>query len=269
MDRNGSGRHCYLKIICAWIFHYKFMPGRYTEKGVIRVKRLFLFFCLILVLTLPVLGDSPEERDTWVKGYVALTFDDGPSGKITEMLLDGLREKNARATFFLCGYRMDQYPETLDRYLAEGHELGVHSTVHQDLTKLEEEIVARDMEETSEKIWNITGKAPVLMRPPGGAWNETVCSVAKEQGLSVILWSVDSRDWALHESGKVLETVAPKTSPGDIILMHDMTKSSVQAALQLVDRLQRQGYVFVTVSELALLSGSEPEPGQVYRNFSP
>ncbi len=200
-------------------------------------------------------------------GYVALTFDDGPSGPVTNRLLDGLRERGARATFFLCGYRMEQYPSPLERYLAEGHELGVHSGAHTDMTRLTEEALHRDMEETARKILATTGAKPVVMRPPGGAYNDRVRQEAAAEGMSIILWSVDPRDWASRSAGTVLEAMAGQVGDGDIILMHDMWDSSVEAALALVDRLQAQGFRFVTVSELAALSGRELTPGKVYEDF--
>jgi peptidoglycan/xylan/chitin deacetylase (PgdA/CDA1 family) len=209
-------------------------------------------------------AESPEDREQPVTGYVALTFDDGPSGDLTETLLDGLRDRGARATFFLCGYRMDQYPDALPRYLAEGHEVGVHSTVHQDLTKLSTQAVRQDLLDTVEKIQAVLGITPTLMRPPGGAYNDTVLAETQAQGLSVILWSVDPRDWADHDATSVLHTMARQAGNGDIILMHDMSQSSITAALRLVDTLQAKGFCFVTVSELSALSGTELSPGQVY-----
>ena len=200
-------------------------------------------------------------------GYVALTFDDGPSGPITETLLDGLAERDAKATFFLCGYRMEEYPSALPRYLAEGHEVGVHSTVHTDLTKLSPDQVHRDMKETAQKIFLATGCRPALMRPPGGAYNEMVRREAAAEGMSLILWSVDPRDWATADADAVLRTMASHAGSGDVILMHDLSESSVDAALRLVDRMRAQGFRFVTVSELAVLSGTELEPGQVVRRF--
>ena len=202
-------------------------------------------------------------------GYVALTFDDGPSGSITEALLDGLRERNAHATFFLCGYRMEQYPSALPRYIAEGHQVGVHSTIHTDLTKLSPEEVHGDIKETAQQIFIATGVRPILMRPPGGAWDETVQREAAAEGMSLILWSVDPRDWATADADAVLQAMATCVGAGDVILMHDLSESSVEAALRLVDRMQAQGYRFVTVSELAEIAGRELEPGQVLRHFHP
>lgn len=232
------------------------------------MKKWPVMFCvLLLALMIPIFAESPEEQEQQPVGYVALTFDDGPSGELTEELLDGLRERGARATFFLCGYRMKQYPAVLSRYAAEGHEIGVHSTVHADLTKLSREAVHEDMQNTARQIQEATGVQPTVMRPPGGAYDETVQKEAGDEGMSIILWSVDPRDWASHNAGAVLHTMARNTGQGDVILMHDMSHSSVEAALKLVDQLQVEGYAFVTVSELASLSGEKLVPGQVYKKF--
>lgn len=220
-----------------------------------------------MLLTMAARAESPEEQERQPRGYLALTFDDGPSGALTERLLDGLQARGARATFFLCGYRMEQYPAALDRYLAEGHEIGVHSTVHTDLTKLSPQEVQQDMAETTGKIHSLTGISPRVMRPPGGAYNEAVCREAAREGMSVILWSVDPRDWAIHDAGAVLHTMARSAGDGDIILMHDLSESSVEAALQLVELLEEEGYCFVTVSELAALRGQTMTPGNVYTDF--
>ncbi len=230
------------------------------------MKRMMIFLVLLMGLTVPAWAESPEEQEQQPAGYVALTFDDGPSGALTQQLLDGLRDRGARATFFLCGYRVDQYPELMDRYATEGHELGVHSTVHTDLTKLSPEEVHKDMQNTAQPILDATGSRPVVMRPPGGAYDDTVQQEAGSEGMSIILWSVDPRDWASHDASAVLHTMARSTN-GDIILMHDMSKSSVQAALELVDTMQEKGYCFVTVSELAALTGTELVPGAVYKHF--
>ena len=225
------------------------------------MKRILCCLLAALCLCLPAsAGDTPA-------GYVALTFDDGPSGPITMRLLDGLRERGAHATFFLCGYRMEQYPAPLPRYLAEGHELGVHSTAHANLTKLSPGDLRRDLSDTARAIEASAGVRPMLLRPPGGAYNGAVLEAAEAEGLSVILWSVDTRDWAARDADAVLSAMGRSISDGDIILMHDMSDSSVQAALHLVDDLQAKGFRFVTVSELSALRGRSLEPGAVYGNF--
>ena len=184
----------------------------------------------IMLLTMAARAESPEEQERQPRGYLALTFDDGPSGALTERLLDGLQ-------------------------------------VHTDLTKLSPQEVQQDMAETAGKIHSLTGISPRVMRPPGGAYNEAVCREAAREGMSVILWSVDPRDWAIHDAGAVLHTMAHSAEDGDIILMHDLSESSVEAALQLVELLEEEGYCFVTVSELAALRGQTMTPGNVYTNF--
>ncbi len=231
------------------------------------MKKLLVGLLILTCCLIPVSAESPQDQDKQVLGYVALTFDDGPSGAMTEKLLEGLEKRDARATFFLCGYRMDRYPDLMARYAAGGHEIGVHSTVHADLTTLSKEAVHEDMSKTAEKIYESTGIRPTVMRPPGGAYDQTVQQEVGDEGMSLILWSVDPRDWASHNASAVLQTMAKKACPGDIILMHDMSESSVTAALGLVDTLQKKGYCFVTVSELARLSGVEMRPGVVYKHF--
>ena len=233
-----------------------------------RTKRLLP--CVALLALLLSAGAWAETEDKMVQepaGYVALTFDDGPSGALTQRLLDGLRERGAKATFFLCGYRMEQYPDAMERYLEEGHELGVHSTVHTDLTKLTPEQLREDMTGTAQMIEEMTGIRPVLMRPPGGAYDEKVLREAEQEGMRVILWSVDPRDWATHDARQVLSAMAKEAGDGDVILMHDMSKSSVDAALRLIDELQEKGVCFVTVSELAERKGVSMTAGSVYEDF--
>ena len=233
-----------------------------------RAKRLLPCVALLaLLLSAGAWAETEDKTEQEPVGYVALTFDDGPSGALTQRLLDGLRERGAKATFFLCGYRMEQYPDAMERYLEEGHELGVHSTVHTDLTKLTPEQLREDMAGTAQMIEEMTGIWPVLMRPPGGAYDEKVLREAEQEGMRVILWSVDPRDWATHDARQVLSTMAREAGDGDVILMHDMSKSSVDAALRLIDELQEKGFCFVTVSELAERKGVSMTAGSVYEDF--
>ena len=219
----------------------------------------------IMLLTMAARAESPEEQERQPRGYLALTFDDGPSGALTERLLDGLQARGARATFFLCGYRMEQYPAALDRYLAEGHEIGVHSTVHTDLTKLSPQEVQQDMAETAGKIHSLTGISPRVMRPPGGAYNEAVCREAAREGMSVILWSVDTEDWTGKSAGEIADYVISEAKDGDIILLHDIFEESVQGAVMALDDLMRRGYTFVTVNDLLADRGIAIQSGKVYR----
>ncbi|MCI8525946.1 MAG: polysaccharide deacetylase family protein [Oscillospiraceae bacterium] len=201
------------------------------------------------------------------KGFLALTFDDGPSGQLTTRLLDGLKARGVHATFFLCDYRIQTYPGILGRYRAEGHEVGNHSANHATLTACGAEKLASELDATNRSITRLCGAAPTLMRPPGGAYNQTVLSAAGARGMSCIMWSVDTLDWKNRNVSAILQRALPNVRDGDIILMHDMYSTSVDAALSMIDTLQAQGYVFVTVSELAQLKGVSLQPGASYSSI--
>ena len=202
------------------------------------------------------------------KGYIALTFDDGPSGKITSRLLEGLEERDVKATFFLCCYRMEQYPETLTKIVEGGHEIGLHSCSHRFMDKLAAEEIRADMEACTTVLEEYTGLTTDLYRPPGGLYNQALLEEAERAGFSIILWSVDAQDWDPNNTQNVLPYLKQHTGPGDVVLLHDLYQNSVDAALALIDHLRLQGYEFCTVSELAARHGVTLEPGTVYRRFA-
>lgn len=241
------------------------------------VKKRWLSVALGMLLLLAVLnagapvGAQPMEEAGGgdVAGYIALTFDDGPSGSITRRLLEGLEARDARATFFLCGYRLEQYPEIAPLIVARGHELGIHGYSHNSMKTMDRATLRLELEKTRELLLEQTGQTATLLRPPGGCCSETVSAVAEEQGLSIIIWSLDPKDWASHDAATLTQHTVPRSTDGDVILMHDMWNASVDAALASIDQLQAQGYVFVTVSELAALRGRELMPGETYADFYP
>lgn len=199
-----------------------------------------------------------------VIGYIALTFDDGPSGEITNRLLDGLKERNAHATFFLCNYRIGIYPGPMNRYIDEGHEVGNHSSTHTIMTSLSQNGISSEIDNTNSSISSYYGQASKLFRPPGGAYNEQILAALSSRGMSCIMWSLDTIDWKQDGKEKIVERVVASVKDGDIVLMHDMYNATVDAALDIIDRLQAQGYCFVTVSELAQIKGRTITPGEVY-----
>ena len=233
-----------------------------------RMRRwLALTLCLSLALT----GTAGAESQAGGGGekYVALTFDDGPTAGVTGRLLDGLGERFVAATFFLCGYRLDACPELVRRMATEGHELGIHGQTHRYLHNCPAETVRQELLTTAGAIEDLTGRQPTLFRPPGGFTGGAVKATAAELGLSVILWSVDPEDWDCRDSGTVAARILSAVRDGDIILLHDLSDTSVEAALLVIDRLEEQGYQFCTVSELAFLRGTVPEAGTVYGRFAP
>ena len=206
-------------------------------------------------------AELPEEPS-----YVALTFDDGPRRGTTARLLDGLRERGASATFFLVGSRLADDPEgqaIVRRMAAEGHQVGVHTFDHVMLTDLSRRDYDVQVGRTRALLAQIAGPGDYWLRPPYGITDQ-----AAEQWAAspLILWSVDPEDWKLRSAQKVTALVLRQTKPGDIILLHDIYATSVEAALQIVDALTEQGYWFVTVEELLELNGIRPQAGVLYRS---
>lgn len=197
--------------------------------------------------------------------YVALTFDDGPSGKYTRQLLDGLYDRGVKATFFLCGYRIRQYPDITQRIHDEGHEIGCHGYSHKNMKAMSRRDIAAEIADTQALLPE--GCNPKFLRPPGGCCSDGVRQVAEVRNLAILSWSVDPRDWATRDTAAIETAVLENIQDGDIVLLHDMTASSVQAALDIVDALIEEDFEFVTVSQLAKLRNTRLKPGQVYTRF--
>lgn len=217
-----------------------------------------LALCALLVLSFP--GAASRK-------YVALTFDDGPSGQYTERLLEGLSQRDARATFFLCGYRLREYPGLAEKISDGGHEIGCHGDSHSSMMPMGRRRIDEEITAMLDAIPE--GTRVRLLRPPGGCCSDGVRQVAEAKGMPILNWSVDPRDWASDDRAEIEKAVLSQVSDGAVILMHDMSDSSVDAALDIVDKLQARGYQFVTVSELATLRGMTLRPGKTYRSLPP
>ena len=178
---------------------------------------------------------------------VALTFDDGPSPKYTPLLLDGLKERNVRATFFLLGKNVKENQELVQRMQAEGHLLGNHTYNHVQLNKIPETTARQEILKTNNEIYEATGKYPEYMRPPYGAWKKNMELCVE---MLPVFWDIDTLDWKSQNVDAILKAAGEEPEDGSIILMHDEYQTSVEAALLLVDRLKEKGYEFVTVDEL-------------------
>lgn len=204
-------------------------------------------------------GLMPPEHsqtvDCMVQKCIALTFDDGP-GPYTEDLIDHLAEYDAKATFFLVGDRVDNYETVVTDLRDGGHQIGNHTWDHDDLTTKTNQEAIDDIDQTSDEIEAVTGVRPEVMRPPYGATNQRIVDAL---GQPQILWSVDTQDWLYRDSDYVSSYVLQHASRGDIVLMHDIHKTSVDAVPEILAELTEQGYVFVTVDDLL---GSDLEPGR-------
>ena len=191
---------------------------------------------------------------------VALTFDDGPS-RHTARLLDGLRERGVRATFFLLGSQLEGNEELVRRMWAEGHQIGSHTHDHALLTELSAEAALADLARCDLALCTLLGEGEYWVRPPYGAVSDEVRS---QLDVPVLGWSVDPRDWECQNAAQVLAQIAREARDGDIILLHDCYASTVDAALQVVDLLHSRGFDVVTAEELLRRKGITPEAGRIY-----
>lgn len=197
---------------------------------------------------------------------VALTFDDGPRRITTVALLDGLKERGVKATFFLIGEQIEDNRDVILRMEGEGHQIGIHSYTHKWLTNLNAADFADQVDRERELLGEIVGREDFLLRPPYGGVD---AAVERRSGAPIILWSVDPEDWKDQNAARVAEHLIANAKDGDILLLHDIYPSSVEAALRVIDTLREKGFSFVTVSELAQRRGIKLENGRVYREFYP
>jgi peptidoglycan-N-acetylglucosamine deacetylase len=195
-----------------------------------------------------------DEVDCGFFACIALTFDDGP-GPYTAEVLDALASRRSAATFFLQGVAVSRNRDLLIRMRDEGHQIANHSWNHPDLRTLPAPEVSDQIARTSAAIESITGEAPSVFRPPYGGYDDNVLGAA---GLPAILWSLDTNDWQKPGEAELLERAVGKATPGDIVLLHDVHRSTALAASQIIDGLLARGFTLVTVEQLL---GGAPAPG--------
>ena len=224
-----------------------------------RLKKLIItvFAAVLLISAVPLCASAEENGDYKL---VALTFDDGP-GIYTERLLDELASHNAKATFFVVGTNAARYPDILRRIEDEGHQLANHTYNHPLLTSLSAERIKNSINSCRGYLVEAGGDKTYYLRPPYGGYNATVKNVAE---APLITWSVDPKDWECLNTNTVVKRVMNSVRDGDIILLHDIHRTSVDAAIILLDKLAAEGYELVTVSELLRRRGITPENGAVY-----
>jgi peptidoglycan/xylan/chitin deacetylase (PgdA/CDA1 family) len=214
---------------------------------------------------------APEAQITWssvrVNGpYIAMTFDDGPSAKLTPKLLDILAERHIHVTFFVVGENVKLHPEIVKREVAEGHEVGNHSWDHPDFAKKSEEFVRSQLDRTNDAIAAAIGHPPIYLRPPYGSLTRDQRKwIAKDYGFKIILWSVDPLDWKRPGPEIVHQRIVQGARNGAIILSHDIHPGTVEAMPATLDDLLGRGFKFVTVSELLAMQ-LPPEPKKASAN---
>ncbi|MFI6182572.1 polysaccharide deacetylase family protein [Nonomuraea sp. NPDC051191] len=191
-------------------------------------------------------GGPAEKVDCRKVKCVALTFDDGP-GPYTGTLLRHLAKYQARATFFVVGRNVAAYPDVVRRTVGAGHELGNHTWSHPDLTRLTPAAIRSQLARTDRAVESATGVVPGLVRPPYGAMDRDVRRQARRP---LVLWSVDTLDWAHRDSARVARVALKRVRPGSVILFHDIHPTTVKALPRVLKGLSARGYRFVTVGEL-------------------
>jgi peptidoglycan/xylan/chitin deacetylase (PgdA/CDA1 family) len=194
--------------------------------------------------------------------YIAMTFDDGPHAENTPRLLDMLKQRKLKATFFVVGQCAAEFPQIMKRIVAEGHEVASHSWSHPNLAKMGEGSVSEQLQKTHDIIEQTTGAPPKVMRPPYGSFTTNQRAWAhKKWGYKTIMWDVDPLDWKIRNASRVHSAIVQRAVPGSIILAHDIHKTTVDAMPQTFDDLLEKGFKFVTVSELlAMDRPAAPRP---------
>ena len=184
---------------------------------------------------------------------IALTFDDGPDPTYTPEILDVLSKYNAKATFFVLGKSAEKHPDIIKRQYAEGHELANHTYSHP--YKVNSKALVEELNQTNDIIHNITGFSPNLFRPVGGNYNDQMIRIAQKEGYKVVIWSwhLDTQDWKNPGVNKITKKVLNGARPGDVVLFHDgggNRKQTIQSLEVILNKLQKKGFKFVTISEL-------------------
>ncbi len=191
--------------------------------------------------------------------YIAMTFDDGPHPQNTPRLLDMLRARNIKATFYVIGRSVDLYPQVVRRTVAEGHEIGNHSNTHRLLSKLSDDEIRSELSHCRDAVGRAAGVQPRTMRPPyGGLLQRQREMVYAEFGYPIILWSADPLDWKRPGAQVISSRILTAASAGGIVLAHDLHSQTVDAMPATLDALLHRGFKFVTVSQLLAMKTEVP-----------
>ena len=191
---------------------------------------------------------------------VAITFDDGP-GQYTARLLDMLDRLQVRATFFAVGTQIDRYPQLVQRELQAGHTVASHTWNHPQLSTLADSQIQQQIDSTNDAMRRAINRPARYLRPPYGDYDDRVLKLLAARQMSAVLWNVDTRDWADHNSDLVCHRAVNGATPGSIILLHDIHLTSVNAVPCIVEGLRARGFAMVTIEQLL----GQGEPGKVYR----
>lgn len=215
-------------------------------------------------IVIPVLTPTKRNLNKYKnKKLIALTFDDGPSNN-TKYFIKELQKRDALVTFFVVGNRVKKYEDVLKEAYLMGNQIGSHTYSHKNLLYLNEEEITKEIEKTNEAIYNVIGTKPTIIRVPYGNINKKIRSISN---MNHILWNVDTLDWKYKNSNRVYKEIIKHAEDGNIILLHDIFKTSVNGVLKAMDELKKQGYEFVTIDEMVYLKNIKLDKSKTYFNF--
>ena len=215
-------------------------------------------------IVIPVLTPTKRNLNKYKnKKLIALTFDDGPSNN-TKYFIKELQKRDALVTFFVVGNRVKKYEDVLKETYLMGNQIGSHTYSHKNLLYLNEEEITKEIEKTNEAIYNVIGTKPTIIRVPYGNINKKIRSISN---MNHILWNVDTLDWKYKNSNRVYKEIIKHAEDGNIILLHDIFKTSVNGVLKAIYELKKQGYEFVTIDEMVYLKNIKLDKSKTYFNF--
>ncbi len=214
---------------------------------------------ILLFIVSSVIFVSAKNSDDVIKSVnndemkIALSFDDGPHPIYTKDVLSVLRHHDIKATFFVIGENANYYPDVLCQITEEGHEIGNHTFTHSLKKNINQKVLTDELKKSHNTIKNICGYEVKLFRPPGGIINDKVKETVCELGYKIVLWNIDTKDWAHSSVESITKNVLSNTKSGSIILFHDYiykNSPTIEALEKIIPKLKEQGYSFVTVGEL-------------------
>lgn len=224
-----------------------------------KIKRLTIFILIIPIFSITVFAASGwRGGDVYRgggKGVVALTFDDGPHETKTDEILSILDEYGVKATFFMVGKNVAEYPEIASRVIGMGHEVGNHTFSHKYLFSESLENIIDEIESENDLLLSISEYKPHFLRPPGGIYDCSVIKAAEKEEMVIAMWTIDTLDWCQRSTEDIVFEVLENVGDGDIILMHDYiygTSHTAEALRIIIPELLKRGYSFVTLSDMYL-----------------
>jgi len=224
------------------------------------MKKIFYFIIVVLIILIALKEVASALDDKMIyksvnneEMKIALTFDDGPHPKQTQEILNILKKYDVKATFFVVGQNTQYYPDVLRRVISDGHEIGNHTFTHPNINKSNAKTIEKELKNNHINILENYGYDIKLLRPPGGVLNKNISIIAEKLGYKIILWDIDTKDWAHKSVNAITENVIKNTKSGSIILFHDYIANGTptpEALDVLIPLLQKSGYTFTTVLDL-------------------